>query len=435
MEEQRIGMMYLNLLKKSIAGLWDGMFPKGFRKSSAVPILLILLVVVGPIVAWRLHRLGQFGQLKREIKGEQVAAVPTGPRPGGVDPVVLTLAPTAGSTGPEFRTVTLLPGLGMGVLQITGSVPNLGEIELLANPTAKDIADGTTPNRKGVNDTWGALEAPWSGMLTGLLTPVGNSFRTSWRGKTLEAPSVLPGRGIGEGGLLNTLPADSSDALPAKNPTTAKASFKATDFGGRWASKNDIDVAITLNATTIDLEVTVKNVGEEPEPMGIGWHPRFVIPSGNREAAEIRLPGGELIEMGDTAKGTPSGKFGQPGMAISRFQQRSWPIGAEPVDGALVHLKPSAAESGVAAEVRDPQSGFGLRMTKVSGDIRELRVTSPTGSNYVSMGMQTDFDDPLGKEWGGAENVSITSLLPGQTAQWKIRLEIFAIPAHAAAGR
>lgn len=434
MEEQRIGMMYLNLLKKSIAGMWDGMFPKGFRRSPALPILAILLVVVGPIVAWKLHRLGRFGQLKREIKGEDQMPVAVGPRPGGVDPLVLRRAQTAGNDGPEFRTVTLLPGLGMGVLQITGSVPNLGEIELLANPSAKDIADGTTPARKGVNDTLGALELPWSGLLTGLLTPVGNSFRTSWRGKTLEAPSVLPGRGIGEGGLLNTLPADSIEASPEKAPTTVKASFKATDFGGRWASKNDVDLVVTLGAKTIDLEVTVKNVGEEPEPMGIGWHPRFVIPSGNRESAEIHLPGGELIEIGDTEKGTPSGKFGQPGMAISRFQQKSWPIGAEPVNGALVHLKPAAAESGVSAEVRDPQSGFGLRMTKVAGDIRELRVTSPTGSNYVSLGMQTDFDDPLGKEWGGAENVSITSLLPGQTAQWKIRLEIFPVAARTGAG-
>jgi aldose 1-epimerase len=181
LEEQRIGMMYLNLFRRWVGGFWDGLFPKGFRRSPALPITIILVVVVLPVVTWKMHRLGRFGEIKREIKGETQGGPAVGPRPGGLDPVVLTRNQTPGSNMPEFRSATLLPGLGMEVLQITAFIPSRGEVELLAAPSVKDVADGTTPNRNGANDTWGAIEAPWSGLLTGD-RGAGRGART-WNGR------------------------------------------------------------------------------------------------------------------------------------------------------------------------------------------------------------------------------------------------------------
>ncbi len=428
-------MMYLNLFKRWVGGFWDGLFPKGFRRSPALPILVILVVVVLPIIAWRLHRLGRFNRIKREIAGQSQGAPVVGPRPGGADSIVLTRTQTPGNNMPEFRSATLLPGLGMGVLQITAFVPSRGEIELLAAPSAKDVAEGTTPNRSGPNDNWGGIEAPWAGLLTGSMAPTGSSFRMTWRGRTLESPTEITGRGMSEDGLLSTLGADTTDLSAEPSPATATATFRGTDFDQHWSSRNDVTVAVTLGARTIDLDVTVKNVGDQPEPMGLGWHPRFVIPSGNREAAELRLPNGELLEIADAAKGIPSGRIATAGAAISRFQQRPVSIGTDAVDGSLAHLKSGLMDTGVSAEVRDPGSEFGLRMTAVSDNIRELRVSSPSGANYVSLGTQTNFDDPLGKEWGGADNAAIPALLPGQTAEWKVRLEIFSVANHSAAGR
>ena len=427
--------MYLNLFKRWLGRLWDGLFPKGFSRSPALPLSVVLLVIVVPIVAWKLHRLGRFGQIKREIAGQSQVAPALGPRPGGMDPVVLTRAQTPGNNMPEFRSATLLPGMGMRVLQITAFVPSRGEIELLAAPSPKDIAGGTTPNRSGPNDNWGGIEAPWSGLLTGSMAPTGTSFRTTWRGRTLESPTETTGRGMSEDGLLSSLGADTTGLTPEPSPATATATFRGTDFDQHWSSKNDVTVAVTLSARRIDLDVTVKNVGDQPEPMGIGWHPRFVIPSGNREAAELRLPNGELLEIGDAAKGIPSGKTIAAGMGISRFQQRPWPIGAAAVDASIVHLKSGLMDAGVSAEVRDPESEFGLRMTAISDTIRELRVSAPNDAKYVSLGTQTNFDDPLGKEWGGADNLAISALLPGQTAEWKVRLEIFSVANHSAAGK
>jgi galactose mutarotase-like enzyme len=423
-------MMYLNLLKRWFSGLWDRLFPKGFRRSPALPIAIVVLFIVLPLVAWKLHRLGRFGALKREIKGQSEAPVEAGPRPGGVDPIILKRDQTPGSNLPEFRSATLLPGLGMQVLQITATLPNRGEIELLDGPSLKAMADGTTPTRVGPNDRWGAIEAPWSGLLTGLLAPLGTSIRTSWRGHAIEGPNDVPGRTVAEGGMLDSVAADQVTAKPETNPTTATATFKGVDFDQHWVARNDFTVTVTMSATTIDLTVTAKNVSDNAEPMGLGWHPRFIIPSGNRTAAELRLPNGEELEIGDRVKGTPSGKIQATPPAVSRFQSHPTGLGTESFDEALVHLKAGVLDIGTSVEMRDPESELGVRLTAVSNSIRELRVTSPMDAKYVGMGMQTNFDDPLGKEWPAGGDASIPVLLPGETAEYKVRLEIFPITNH-----
>ena len=43
--------------------------------------------------------------------------------------------------------------------------------------------------------------------------------------------------------------------------------------------------------------VKAKNVGDEQEPIGIGWHPYFNLPSGDREHARLHLPGDLLTEV------------------------------------------------------------------------------------------------------------------------------------------
>jgi aldose 1-epimerase len=434
LEEQRIGRIYLNLVKGWFGSVWDTLFPRGLRRSRWLPIFVIALVVALPIVAWRLHRLGRFGYLKREIQGVPQGTPQVGPQPGGMDPIVLIREQTPGSNIPQFRSVTLLPGLGMEVLQITAFVPDKGEVDLLAAPTLDELAYGKTPMRTGANDRWGALELPWSGLLTGVLTPVGSALRTTWHGKTIEAPTDTPARSTAEGGMLVTLSADSVHSNPAGRPTTVSAGFKDVDFDQHWTSKTDVSVSVTLSASTIDLTVTAKNVGDQPEPMGIGWHPRFIIPSGQRSSAEVRMPSGDQLEIADRVKGTPSGKFTAPSALLARFQGHPGVVGVESIDEAMVHPRPGVMDSGIVLEVRDPASAFGLRMKALSDSIRELRMTSAAGSNYVSLGTQTNLDDPFGKEWNGAEP-PIATLAPGQSAEWKIQLEIFGVSGHGTAPR
>ena len=418
--------MYLNLLKNGLRKFGRGLFPRGMRRSAALPWLIILLVVGIPGIGWKLHRLGRFGALKREIKGENHTEETAGPSPGGFAPILLTRSETPGNTLPEFLSATVLPGLGMGVLQITAYLPHRGEVPLLMAPSLQSVADGTTGPRAGVDDLRGALEVPWGGGVGGVISPLGTTLTTNWKGQTIELPTDAQGRGtVSEGGLLASRGVD--DSRKSADGLSAVGSFRSTNFDDHWPSKSDITVSVMLAPRTIDLIVDAKNVGSVPEPMGIGWHPRFTIPSGRRSAVELRLPNGERLEVGDRVRGIPTGHMIPAGTILERFQGHAMELGIDSVNETLVHLKPALLDNGAAAELRDEASGYGLRMTAVSESIRALRVTAPAGENYVSLGMQTNYEDPFGREWSAADGPGIITLEPGQTLEWRVRLEIFPI--------
>ncbi len=424
LEEQRIGVMYWNLFKRWLSGIWDGLFPRGLRRSSALPVIVIAAVIGLPGLGYYLHVRGQFSRAKREIKGEQQVDSSAVARPGGLEPVVLTRTATPGGNVPEFRSVTLLPGLGMGVLQISAMLPERGEVSLLAAPSAEEMANGSG---NGGKDAGGAIEAPWGGLLTGLLAPVGTTLRTTWKGRAIEAPTDVAGRAVAYGGMLSGMAADDTQTEGRVEGPAAVAQFRGTSFDDHWASKTDVTVTLGLGARAVELTVTAKNVGDEPEPMGLGWHPRFAVASGDRDRVQVRLPNGGEMEVLDKVKGVPSGKIMAAGARLARFQGHAAALEGATVDEMVVNPKPGLLDSSAEAEVLDPASGVGLKMTGVSANIRAFRVSSPAGANYVAVGTQTNLDDPLGKEWNGAETPAIMTLLPGQTVEWKVRLEIFAV--------
>ena len=417
--------MYVNLFKRWVARIWDSVFPRGFRRSPLLPLLVIFLLIGLPGLGYYLHRRGQISRLKREIKGEEQEPSNALPRPGGVEPTILTRTRSLQANGPEFLSTTLLPGLGMSLLQISAYIPGRGEMSLLANPSLEEVANGAVTPKVGQNDTRGAFEVPWGGVLGGLLSPVG-TMRTEWRGHPLEAPPEVLSHGVAVGGLMRGLDADSAQPTGMSQSTQATAVFSNSDFDGHWLSKTDVKLQANLDAHAVVLTVTAKNVGSVPEPIGIGWHPRFRILSGQRDAAEMRIPSGQQLEVVDSTKGLPSGRLLAPNGKMERFQARAEAIGAEGIDENVVNPKSNSAE-GAMEEFRDPGVGVGLRLTALTPNIRAMRVTSPSGSSYVSLGAQTNYDDPLGKEWGEGDTPAITILQPGESVEWRVRLEIFSL--------
>ena len=65
----------------------------------------------------------------------------------------------------------------------------------------------------------------------------------------------------------------------------------AGDFGGHWLSKTDLVITVTLTAGAVDATIVAHNVGLEEEPIAIGWHPYFNLPSGDRTQARLHIPG------------------------------------------------------------------------------------------------------------------------------------------------
>ena len=416
--------MYLTLVKQRLQKMWDAVAGGEGRGSALFPVIIVVIVVAVPGGIYLAHRHAKFHSLEQKIQG--VPQTEAGPRPGGREPMVLSRSANAGTGGPEFTSVTLLPGLGMDVLQITASLPGRGEVPLLAAPTLVQMADTTFQPAGGVNDVHGALEVPWSGLLVGQPSPVGTSQNEVWGGRTVAVPSDPAGQaGLVEGGLLRSLDADSTETSPPGGSGRGSAVYSATDFDSHWFSKTETKVNATLDASTIVLTVDAKNVGDQPEPLGVGWHPRFVIAQGHRGEVTLRLPAAERLEYADKVRHTPTGKIVPASGSVNAFVGHVGALGTESVDEALTQFKGAAAEGQPTAELRDTAGRFGLKMTAVSSSIREMRVYAPADQNYVSLGLQTNFDDPLGPNWTGDKG--IVTLKPGETLEWKVKLEIFPV--------
>lgn len=433
MEDPRLSRMYASILARNVGGLWERFGSWISLNATRLVWMVVLgLVIVLPL-GWAAHTKGRFGILKSHIRERISPPEVQPPRPGGQDAMVLQRALLEGGGMPEFVSATLLPGRGMNTLQITAYLPGRGEVPLLAAPSVAQAAvsmNGQGPDANGGASLklGGAIEAPWAGQIYGALSPDGSHIFTQWRGRSLTLPVTKPetaGAAASTGGMLLKVPSDSLTSSVMPDGGEAQAVFQPGSFGDRWPSKTEVTMTILLSSHVMDLRVSAKNVGNEAEPFGIGWHPRFVIPSGDRSQVTLRMPAGDRMERRDHG-GVPTGKLlpvaGTPFDFTPREGAR---FGVGTMDESFVHLRPAILDFGPAAELRDPKSNYRLRVTAMTPGIREMRVTSPAGSNYVTIAPQLNFDDPLGREWPALEDTGMVVLQPGQTVQWKVRLELF----------
>ena len=113
---------------------------------------------------------------------------------GGTEVVHLKRAATSHGKRPEFLSVTLLPGRGMNVFQITADIPGRGETSVLKSPSVEEAArqlSGTGKDRWGnLNHSFGgAFLIPFSSRITGELSADGELVTTSWHGTTITLPA------------------------------------------------------------------------------------------------------------------------------------------------------------------------------------------------------------------------------------------------------
>jgi aldose 1-epimerase len=405
-------------------------------RSGLLTFLVLILALAGLAFLWHEHRLGQFAQLKRTLNKPPVIDVTV--RPGGRDVVQLQRSQMLGGNGPEFLSATLLPGRGMNLLQIRAYLPQIGEVNLLASPTLEDASkelSGSGADAAGAKSLamGAALELPWAGRILGTPAPDGKNIITMWRGVHLTLPSDVrdsygTGDAISAGGLLLMQPSDSVSTGVMPDGGEARATFHAGDFNGRWLSQTEIATTVQLSGKAIDIKVVARNTGTTPEPIGIGWHPRFAILNGHRGQMMLRLPEGQRVEVKDRRTGRLSGRLVPVDGTDYDFTGRNGAqLGGLNLDDSFVHLHKALMENGPMAELRDPENDYGLRITAMTSTIKAIRVYAPLDGSFISIQPQFNFDDPFGREWAKDEDTGMVVLQPGQTTQWKVRLEIFSL--------
>ena len=350
---------------------------------------------------------------------------------GGQKLVTISRA-AASTTKPEFTSVTLAPGRGMELIQITANFPGKGSVNVLASPdlaTAKtmldekDTANGDLGYRLG-----SAFLVPYPNRIRGKLSADGKTLTTAWDGH----PLTLPANNMGKNsdaerhamhGLILKARTDDVHVKDIPGGKEVTGVIHAGNFGGHWFSKTDLDVTITLTAEAVDASIVAHNVGSEAEPIAIGWHPYFALPSGDRTQVRIHIPGSNLAEVDNYDNVFPTGKI-------------------KPVDGTQYDLR---AADGVAlaknfyddnwsklewkngvvtVKVIDPAAKYGVAILGLSPEIKTIQMYAPPAMQFVAIEDQFNFANPFGKEWGKMDTGMVT-LKPGQSTKWHVRLHVF----------
>lgn len=410
------------------SALFHRVWRRGLMRSGMVTGLVLAILVVGLGVAYRERGRGNLHKLKAKMETPVRPELKVA-RPGGKEAITLMRTRLEGDPSPEFVSATMLPGRGMNVLQITAYIPGRGEVQLLASPSVEeadramsgkgDDAEGQASLAMG-----GAFEAPWAGGIWGAQAQTADHVTAAWRSHTMTLPATT-GSGVAQGGLMLEEPTDSAGTTAMPDGGEAQAEFHAGDFGAHWPSRTEVTVAVLLSSRAIELTVTARNMGDMAEPIGIGWSPRFAMLDGRRQQMRLRIPG-QMRAVRDSAAGQPSGALVPvAGTPYDFATSGGAALGQMALDDSFIDLQQGLLDSGPSAELSDPANGFGLRLTALSPTIKTFRVVAPTDGDFVTIDPQFNYDDPLGREWG--KDTGMVVLQPGQTTQWKVRLEIYSL--------
>jgi galactose mutarotase-like enzyme len=398
-----------------------------FMSGRCTPLLTALLCVIllGASLEFghgRLHLL--------TAKIDPPMVVPQYPSgPGGQDVLRLSRTPNSIGEDPEFLSVTLLPGRGLNVFQIMALVPGRGAVPLLASPSlanASNLLTGQGADLNGAASTTlgGALLLPWTRHLTG--TPVAGEndqpmIQTGWQGQMFRVPADAPGSSTSMEGLLLKRGADAVQTEVLPDGQLVDATFHLGSFNGAWPSSLDVTIQVELQAHQIDLTMTARNSGSQPMPFGAGWRPLFALTGSSRNSVLLTVPSTQAMEV-DRGTMLPTGRTMSVAHTALDFSGTGGSaLGAGEIDETYADLQ--TAPAGPTVALRDPATDVMLRLAALTPNVTNFHIVSPANRAWIAISPNTNLDDPLGPEWAQHPSGLIT-LAPGQSTQWKVRLEI-----------
>ncbi len=347
----------------------------------------------------------------------------------GEAPVTLTRTHTPGGTQPEFTGITLMPGRGMEVQQITAWFPGKGEVHVLASPSLAQSATmlntRDTPNGDLGYRLGAAFLFPYPNRIRGKLSPDGKMLTAVWQGRSILLPANNVGSRPGaerhamHGLILKAKMTDVRMTHTAEGGTIT-AVLHCGDFGGHWFSSSDLMYTITLTAKNVEVSITAKNVGKASEPVALGWHPYFALLSKDREQARLHIPGSVLAAVDNYDNVFPTGKLMPVAGTAYDFQAPNGKaLGGQFLDDNFSSLE--RTHGVVVVKVLDPEAHYGVEIDGLSPEIRTVQVYAPPTQSFVAVEDQYNFGDPFGKEWG-TMNTGMVTLAPGKSTTWKVRL-------------
>ncbi len=350
---------------------------------------------------------------------------------GGMAPIRL-IAQDRAETSVAFVEATILPGRGMMLLQAR---LRLASGEIVDGLMAPDLAGAAQALDGGVDDFagnasfrfGGSILAPYANRICGRPTPDARTILTEIAGHTARLPQNWGGKGPGAQqfamhGLILNQPFDWRRS--AADRITGR--LVAGDFGVGWPSLTVIEVEWRLDSGGLALSVSARNVGRDPLPMGIGWHPFFALPSGERRQARLRMPARQRVQVNNYDEVLPTGHLDPvSGSAFDYLSPEGRPLGDADLDDCFTDL---IRHDGVAlAEVFDPASRLGLRITARSPQVRAFQIYAPSDKAFVAVEPQFNLPDPYGVEWKG-HDTGMTTIAPDEVVRYDATVTPFVLP-------
>jgi len=352
--------------------------------------------------------------------------------------VTLERPRSADADRPHFLNAHILPGRGMMLLQLRAHLPGLGDRDLLdAPPLAEALAKlegaaGPFPDNAAFT-FGGAFLIPYANRVRGALSQDGQTIAAEILGRTVRLPANWGGRKPGAEryamhGLILASRMDEIHRSTTAEEDRVVGTLHAGDFGGEggshWLSATDLTFENVLRSDSFTVTITAKNTGGEILPIGIGWHPYFVLPSGRREQARLRIPARRRTLVNDYDEVLPTGEI-EPvaGTPYDFSPPGGRPLGALFLDDCFVDLERSGSEA--VAEVIDPAASYGLRIAAASPSIQAFQVYAPTDRAFLAVEPQFNWADPFGPQWGPDVDTGMARLAPGESAVYAVRLELF----------
>lgn len=359
----------------------------------------------------------------------------------GGEPVI-TLArpvPPHDAARPAFTSAQILPGRGMLVLQIEAHVPGLGVTPILDAPPL-DRARVMLDEESAVSDFPGnasfalgcAILVPYANRITGAPSPDGRTIRANVAGRDVELPANWSGRAPGaERYAMHGLFLDTPVRDPLRETTAASDRVSATanagDFNGHWPSRTVLRFEYALSSESFDITVTATNVGDDVLPMGIGTHPYFRLPSGDRAQARVHVPARMRAVVGDydvvlptgeavPVAGTPYDLSSPDGRALDSLY----------LDDCFLDLA-RQPDGSVVSTIVDPAAHYGIRVIGRSAHVAAVQVYAPPDRAYVALEPQFNLADPFGAEWARDVDTGMVMVTPGASVDYRLSLELFTV--------
>jgi aldose 1-epimerase len=277
----------------------------------------------------------------------------------------------------------------------------------------------------------GAILAPFANRIRGKLSEDAQSLETrtpggqkiellpNWKGKTPGAERVAI-HGLIFDRKFSTATSVTSDE------GSLTGVLENDNFNGHWPSLTNLAITATLQKNSFTLTVLAKNVGTEPLPMGIGWHPYFNLPSGDRPQARLRIPASQRVGVNNYDDEFPTGTITPvEGTAYDFTPVQGRRLGQQSLDDCFTGLERDSKDQAVA-ELVDPRGKYGVRIKAQSTGITAFQVYAPADKPFIAIEPQFNFADPFGTEWASSGHSTGMALLqPGETAQYVVTLELF----------